>query len=545
MDRQSARRKVRTGLQIKAALSLTFVVLAAISAGGWLYYMVTARILHDNDRLQAESIIGGLTGAAAWNMANGDTEALRKLIDGLLEHPKTLDAVLVDRGGNVLTSAGRVGADVPFRLVTCKPAAFSYELLHGEDFLEIGRPIVLPGARDRPARLVGGIRLLLDTRETARILAGVQQEIFLVAALVLACAIPVGLVLVWRVVCQPVRRLMTATARVADGDFSTRVQARHDDEIGELARSFNIMTERLAVSRQQLRMANELLERKVAERTGELEQANRRLREEIREKEDFLRAVSHDLSAPLRNIAGMATMISVRHRGVLPQEVLARLDRIQANVQAETELIDELLELSRIRTRPERRQLVDFASLLQELAAAFEFELKGRHIALHVHRPMPALYVERNRMRQVFQNLIDNAIKYMHRDTGGRIDVRYELAEGMHRFSVADNGPGIAPQEQERIFYVFRRAASAANAQLPGRGVGLALVRSVAHNYQGWAWVSSRPGQGATFCVALDPKCTVEPPRPTPGRTGSAGRLVDQALAAQAGGAAATGPPAG
>src|SRR5205085_1159905 len=91
--------------------------------------------------------------------------------------------------------------------------------------------------------------------------------------------------------------------------------------------------------------ANRGLEEKVRQRTAQVETANRRLRSEIAEKEDFLRAVSHDLNAPLRNIAGMATMLLLKHRETFNEDVIHRLERIQKNVTVETDLIAELLEL--------------------------------------------------------------------------------------------------------------------------------------------------------------------------------------------------------
>jgi len=249
----------------------------------------------------------------------------------------------------------------------------------------------------------------------------------------------------------------------------------------------------------------------VADRTAELEVANRRLREEMAEKEHFLRAVSHDLNAPLRNIAGMATMIMTNWRHELPEEVLARLQRIQSNVDAETSLIGELLELSRIRSRPQKRQVVAMGAMLADLARTFEFELRNRSIELHVAQTMPSLYVEKNRIREVFQNLIDNAVKYMDKPQGGQITVGYEPAGEFHRFSVADNGPGIPADQQDGIFCVFRRAAGPSACRVEGKGVGLAVVKSVVSNYDGLAWVESVPGRGATFYVTLSARNTQPP----------------------------------
>jgi signal transduction histidine kinase len=166
-------------------------------------------------------------------------------------------------------------------------------------------------------------------------------------------------------------------------------------------------------------------------------------------------------------------------------------------------MIGELLELSRIRSRPQRRQVVDLGALLSGLEETFEYELRNRGIHMDVAGPMPALYVEPIRIRQAFQNLIDNAIKYMPVREGGWIRVGYRLTGRLHEFYVADNGPGIPADQLERVFCIFRRAESAATAGVPGKGVGLAVVRSVVSIYDGRAWVESELGRGSTFYVAL------------------------------------------
>ena len=280
---------------------------------------------------------------------------------------------------------------------------------------------------------------------------------------IVGCALPLGYILVWRVILQPLGKLVSAVRRLGRGDREARVALDRHDEIGQLAGAFDGMAGRVQSMQAELLEANEALEQKVAARTRELRVANRRLRTEMSEKEDFLRAVSHDLNAPLRNIAGMVTLIMMKWRDRIPEELLARLQRIQANVDTETELLAELLELSRIRTRPQRRTTVDMVAVIRQVAETFDFELKSHEISLTIVPPMPRLHVEKNRIRQVFQNLIDNAIKYVGRPSGGRIVVAYESIDGFHQFSVADNGPGIAPGQKEKVFQVFQRGPGAAD----------------------------------------------------------------------------------
>ncbi len=503
--------RLRIGLQVKSVLVLMVVVFAATTVGGWFFCAISQDILRRKDRSQAEAFVGNLTVAAAASLIDRDRESLQQLAMRLLDRPNVHHVSILDRRGETAAVAERVVAGIDRLTLACRPVSLSYETRRGGDFLEVGRPVVSPSDGRETDVLVGAVRLVLDTRETAGIITRLRRETTAITAVIVLCVIPLGYLLTWRVMVMPIRRLMKATSQLAEGDFSARVETCRNDEIGELAGSFGIMAEKVRASQRRLRRANESLEQKVADRTCELQRANRRLQEEMSEKEDFLRAVSHDLNAPLRNIAGMATMISMKYREQLPEEVIARLQRIQSNVDAETELIGELLELSRIKTRPEKRRMMDFAPLFQSLAHAFEYDLKARNITLEIDEPMPRLFVERNRMRQVFQNLIDNAIKYMTDRTDGKIRIGYSMVDGMHRFSVADNGLGISPADQERIFNVFRRASAAASTGVPGKGVGLALVKSVISNYDGRVWVESEPGKGAVFYVAISVQHTTEP----------------------------------
>ena len=260
-------------------------------------------------------------------------------------------------------------------------------------------------------------------------------------------SLPVAFVLVYGMF-KPIRQLVDATRKMAAGRNDFALDTDRRDQIGELSRSFTDMAGRVRRQREALHSsnvqlgeangrlnnanaalanlnealntanaklseANRDLERKVADRTAQLEAANRRLSGEISEKEDFLRAVSHDLNAPLRNIAGMASMLVTKHKDKFDADILHRLDRIQKNVQVETDLIGELLELSRIKTRRGEAERVDVSALVMDIGGVFEQDLQTKGISLVVDGPMPQLTAERARVRQVFQNLIDNAIKYM------------------------------------------------------------------------------------------------------------------------------------
>jgi signal transduction histidine kinase len=389
-----------------------------------------------------------------------------------------------------------------------------------------------PGSRQVGARLVGYVTLCFSNLEDEQHLARVGHLLVLIGGVAALVSLPLVYVTVHRIF-HPIRQLVDAADRIANGDLHAQVAVNRPDVIGTLARSFNEMVKtvrrqqhelgdanmaladanvRLAEANERLEQANQDLERKVAQRTAQLEAANKRLTAEIAEKEDFLRAVSHDLNAPLRNISGMATMLLHKHRDTFQDDVVNRLERIQKNVEVETDLIAELLELSRIKTRRLKLEPVDLGVLVGEVAEVFEHDLRGRGITFVVDTPLPRLNCERARLRQVFQNLIDNAIKYMGEGSPAG-DERSEPVREIHvgcavrgdeaEFYVRDTGIGIEPDDLDKVFFVFRRGRSAAAQNVAGKGVGLASVKSIIENYHGRLWAESTPGVGTTFHIAI------------------------------------------
>ena len=348
-------------------------------------------------------------------------------------------------------------------------------------------------------------------------------------------AISFGTVLVAQVVAtvlfrrtlQPLVAFEVSSRRIAAGETwlgLPGVDFRRPDLVGRLARSFRDMAQAVEAEREAAAAAGEQmaqtareLEARVAERTAQFESANTRLSGEIAEKEDFLRAVSHDLNAPLRNIAGMVAMIQKKHAGQVDEDLARRLERIQKNVEHETDLINELLELSRIKTQRtsfEDLEIVDLEAMVWDLRGLFENDLRERQIELHLEASLPKLRAEKARVRQVFQNLIDNAIKYMDEGSENPSGVREKgiyvgcrVAADEAQFWVRDTGQGIAAEDVEKVFYVFRRGKN--HGAAAGKGVGLASVKSIVETYNGTIWVESEVGRGSAFRFTLNARHVV------------------------------------
>jgi signal transduction histidine kinase len=499
------------GLQCKSALILAFVVTAVTVAGGWFYYGAASQSLRAGDRKQADRLAQALAMSAAHDLRHGQDRNLQRLVSDFVRHDNVQAAALLNARGELVAQTCRGVADARWDATVAAPLAVSSIVEDTPERLLVAQPVVMDDTVWFEQRLVGALRIAFDTAPAAARRRTVLYQIAAAAGVIVFAGIPMGYLLVWRFIVRPVRELSAVAVRLGRGDFAARAPVANRDEVGRLGAAFNAMADDVAAMRDQLVQANGDLERKIAQRTAELEVANRRLRQETAEKNEFLRAVSHDLNAPLRNIGGIATLILMKWRDELPEDVVGRLRRIQVNVDVQTSQLCELLELSRIQTRPQRRGLVDMGELIASVAATFEHELGARGIELTVAGDLPRLYVEPARVRQAFQNLIDNAIKYMNRPAGGRISIDYRLADDAHEFIVADNGPGIAPDQIERVFCVFRRGRDPVTARVPGKGVGLAVVRSVAACHDGLAWAVSAPGQGTDFHVTFHVRNTQPP----------------------------------
>ena len=359
-----------------------------------------------------------------------------------------------------------------------------------------------PTAESDQRQLVGYVTLGLHDRSTRRLLTDLRSAQLTVALVVCLVFLPVVVWLMMRWL-APLRRLAEAVEQLGRGQRPDPVPARSRDELGVLARAFNAMVERLIATQQELEEANRDLETQVARRTAQLESANQKLEAEMKDKDDFLRAVTHDLGAPVRNISGLAHMLAAKHADVLAEDAVRKLDRITANAKHQTELIQDLLELSRIRTRPGKREWFELGEVMSQLRDAFWYDLDSAGITLEIADDLPRLYAERNRIRQAFQNLLDNAIKYMLDADPRRITIEHREDEHYHFFAVTDTGQGIAEEDLDGIFQMFRRSSHSGTDRVPGKGVGLASVKTIVEAYDGTIRVSSRLGKGTRFDFTL------------------------------------------
>jgi signal transduction histidine kinase len=242
--------------------------------------------------------------------------------------------------------------------------------------------------------------------------------------------------------------------------------------------------------------------RDVTERKQAEEERKRLLAElevKNRELESFVYTVSHDLKAPLISLDGFSSMLQKKFHDQLGQQGQHYLNRIQANVAHISALVTHLLELSRIGRVVGPIEEIDVAALLRETQEELAVRLAEAGAEFVTHKPLLTIHADRSRIRQVFANLIDNAVKFRSEDRPLRIEVGHRRESGCYRFHVVDNGLGIAPQYQKQIFNPFRRL----DAETEGAGMGLALVKKIVEHHGGRIWVESEVGKGSTFYFTL------------------------------------------
>lgn len=238
---------------------------------------------------------------------------------------------------------------------------------------------------------------------------------------------------------------------------------------------------------------NALLQQRVAERTAELEASNKEL-------EAFSYSVSHDLRAPLRAIDGFSELLVRKFGAGLDPEAMGYLKRIRTNATQMGRLIDDLLALSRLGRHALGRQAIDNAALVDECLKSLSVVYAGRKVPT-VIGDLPHCHGDPVLLKQVWMNLLDNAMKFTSKTCDARIEIGGHVEGGECVYDVRDNGAGFDTRFADKLFNAFQRLHSAAD--FPGTGIGLAIVERIVRRHGGRVWAESVPGSSATFHFAI------------------------------------------
>jgi signal transduction histidine kinase len=297
-------------------------------------------------------------------------------------------------------------------------------------------------------------------------------------AVSVAFALGLGYAMSWSLI-GPLRQMEARFGEIAAGDFARRLEVPNRDELGALAGDLN-------------RMSGE-----IGRLVREVEAANRN-------KSEFLANMSHELRTPLNAIIGFSEVLSERMFGELNEKQADYIGDILQSGRHLLSLINDILDLSKIEAGRMELELSDFdlpgtvenaLTLVRERAFR-----RGITLERTVDERLGTIRADERKVKQVLVNLLSNAVKFT--PEGGKIDVRVAMNDREAAISVTDNGVGITPEDQEKVFEEFRQVGTVSR-KVEGTGLGLAISRKFVELHGGKIWVTSQVGTGSTFAFTL------------------------------------------
>ena len=250
---------------------------------------------------------------------------------------------------------------------------------------------------------------------------------------------------------------------------------------------------------EKLKAAHDNLEQKVKERTEALLKSNNELRRSNEELERFAYVSSHDLQEPLRMVTLYSQLLERRYKNSLDDDADDFIEYIVENAKRMKQLIDDLLDYSRVSSHAKEFENVNLEKVLDTVFKDLSISIIENNVKMN-YETLPTVLADQNQMIQVFQNLITNAIKFRG-DKSPEINISAHKDQDEWILSVSDNGIGIKSEHQKQIFVVFKRLHT--KEEYPGSGIGLSITQKIIKQHGGQIWVESEPGKGSTFCFTI------------------------------------------
>lgn len=399
------------------------------------------------------------------DLAVNYSSEVREVIENF-EKKDQMEMMSINKNGVVTLSSSGFSPDKSYNMPDYDEALVSDEGIGvfmgrdgGENILAVTIMISQPSSSYSALRFVTSLSLV-DNQ-----LAGIMLAALVISVFVVLIVVFMGLYFV-KSICQPLAQISATARKLAKGDFSERIAIKNNDEIGDLSRSFNDMADELENS------------------------------EQI--KNDFISSVSHELRTPLTAIKGWSETLA---GGYDPETFGKGMKVITGETQRLERMVEELLDFSRIQSGHFSLQMstLDVIAELDDALLIYIDKAKKENITINYNEPefLCAVYGDKNRLRQVFINIIDNALKYT--DAGGSIDINAEKQDTTMTITVSDTGCGIAPADLPKVKAKFYKA----NSTRHGSGIGLAVADEIIAMHGGTLELESELNVGTTVTITL------------------------------------------
>jgi len=349
---------------------------------------------------------------------------------------------------------------------------------HGEKVIAVWRYLHYPK---------WGIVLKMDESEVFASIQKYKYGMIFIWFLTILCVVFVA-IFISRSITRPIVGLKNITEKIAAGNLSVNFNISARDEIGQLAKSFNTMVKDLCKSQEMIK-----------KQTEELFRSNKEL-------DDFAYIASHDLKEPLRGIHNYATFLIEDYADKLDDEGKTKLLTLTKLSQRLEHYINDLLYYSRLGRTNETYRETDLNQIVEELKDTLQNTLHEQNVTIHMNSTLPTVYCDKLRIRDVFLNLITNAMKYNdNKEKTINIGCYENKSDNKQTIYVRDNGIGIQEKHLETIFRIFKRLHGK-DKYGGGTGAGLTIVKKIVENHGGKIWVESSFGSGTTFYFTLGEK---------------------------------------
>jgi signal transduction histidine kinase len=399
-----------------------------------------------------------------------DPQTAEELLSALKAEKPIVAAAIYDLKGKIF--ARYENGDTPNVL---KEAVSEKKVRYQKGYLHIYWPIILDEQN------IGTVFLKSNIGELVQLII----SYFLFGVFIILICIGAAFVMAARLqksISGPITDLTHLAEDVShDKNFSLRAVKKNNDELGQLVDRFNEMLSEIQKREEALVRSNDALTR-----------SNRDL-------EQFAYVASHDLQEPLRMVISYVDLLADRWKNQEDSECKEYMGFVTEGARRSRQLIDDLLEYSRVRNEGKVID-VDLNQVLDKAIANVKFAIEESR-AVVTRDALPTVTADAIKLTQVFQNLIANAIKFRKKEEAPKIHVSAKKGRNEWILGVSDNGIGIDPVYSDKIFVIFKRLHT--REHYPGTGIGLAICKRIVEQHEGRIWVESKDGHGATFYFTI------------------------------------------